>query len=687
MPKKFTNRLIHEKSPYLLQHAHNPVDWYSWGDEAFSAAKESDKPIFLSIGYATCHWCHVMEKESFTDPELAEYLNETFINVKIDREEHPEVDSLYMEFAQGMMAGTAGWPLNVVLTADLHPVFAATYLPPTNRQGIMGLRDLAKHFQEVWRDKEEREKLSQQAEKIVEVYRESQIEEKGVFPSQEVITEAADIFFKIADPIYGGLKGSPKFPLAYQLNFLLNFSKIKQDSRSFFLVEKSLDMMHRGGIFDHIGGGFSRYCVDDKWMIPHFEKMLYDNAIILESYLLGYLVEKKPLYKEVCTEIVNYILREMCSEEGGFYSAEDADSEGQEGLFYTWTPEEIRELLPQDDADLISLYYDITPIGNFEGRSVVNTPESIDQFCLKYGVELELFKDVLEESKKILFQEREKRIHPFKDDKVLTSWNGLMIHSLVQAGISLNKPLWIEKAILSAHFIINHLWNGEILLHRSREGDSSINGGLDDYAFFIKALISLFEVTGEKNYLEWAFSLSAILEDQFEMSNGGFHQTDGDDPYLIIRKAQYADGAEPSGNGIHCENLLRLHQITHNERWLKSAEGIFKAVNSQLGAYSPGYTFHIMNLLRFYDQKAPTFILAEGDDEHLEVILKAIYHQFIPHKSVIVIKQDSQLKEILPYLEEYSPLENQTTMYLCYQKSCKEPLNDVNKILETIAAC
>lgn len=681
--QKYTNRLINEKSPYLLQHAHNPVDWYPWGEEAFLAAKEQDKPIFLSIGYATCHWCHVMEHESFEDPEVAQILNETFINIKLDREEHPEIDSLYMEFAQGMMSGSVGWPLNVILSPNLHPIFASTYLPPTSRHGMMGVVDLAHHFKDVWKG-EEKEKLVQQAEKIVELYRENKDFEADDMPTKDSIRNTAEIFFKIVDPIYGGLKGAPKFPLAYQMNFLLRYSKLMNESRSLFVMEKTLEMMGKGGIYDHIGGGFSRYSVDEKWHIPHFEKMLYDNAIIAFAYLEAFLADQNPQDKKIVIETLNYILRTMTSAEGGFYSAEDADSDGVEGGFYLFTLDEVRRILPTEDFDLACLFYDITSTGNFHGKNVLNTKESVEEFCEKYHFDIEDLEEKLLEIRNVLFTEREKREHPFKDDKILTSWNGIMIFSLAEAGKSLGIKRYLDAARKGADFVLNTMWDGEKLLHRYRDKEAKIPGNLEDYAFIIKGLLSLYQAAGNLNDLKWAVHFAKILEASFRMPEGGFYQTDGTDPHVIVRKAQFADGAEPSGNSIHCENLLVLYQLTRDEHWLKEAESVFKVMNKHLGTYSPGFTYHVMNLLRYYDQQAPVFIISVGEDNQVEIILNKIYQRFLPHKAVIVHQGDKEIFEIMPYLSQYPPIENKTTLYLCTQNHCKVPANDIKKILDIV---
>lgn len=683
--KRYTNRLINEKSPYLLQHAHNPVDWYTWGEEAFEASKRQDKPIFLSVGYATCHWCHVMEKESFEDPEVAKLLNNTFINIKVDREELPEVDGLYMEFAQSMMAGSAGWPLNVILTPDLQPFFAATYLPPESRHGLMGLKDLVKRIRDVWSG-EEREQVMTQAEKIVDIFEESVHTKGDEMPEKEMVEDAADLLFKMADPIYGGMKGSPKFPIGYQSNFMLRYSATMDDGRAIFFVEKTLDMMHRGGIYDHLGGGFSRYSVDEQWLVPHFEKMLYDNALLAFSYLEAWQATKKPLYRQVCEEVLNYVLREMTHPEGGFYSAQDADSEGHEGLFYTWTYKEVENILGKEQSKLFCEFYDVTPDGNFEGRNILHARFALDDFASSHQYDPKDLALLFSEQRQLLWKARELRKRPFKDDKILSSWNGLMIFSMIEAGAAFQDPRYINAAVKALDFIKGHLWQENRLLRRWRDGEALYNAGLDEYAFIIKASLSLFESGQGTKWLQWALNLSKILKQEFKVKDGAFYQTDGSDPHLIMRKLQFSDGAEPSGVAVHTENLLRLFQLTGNEDFLFQAEDVLKAVKKYLDTYAPGYTYHIMNLNRYYDHKAPTLVVALNKEREYENVIKSlIYKNFIPHKAVVIKSiEDAELNVLADFVEKLTPIEGKTTLYLCYEGVCTKPLNHIEEIKEAI---
>lgn len=683
---QYTNRLINEKSPYLLQHAHNPVDWYPWGEEAFKSARDNDKPIFLSIGYATCHWCHVMERESFENLEVAQQLNETFINIKVDREELPEVDSLYMEFAQSMMSGAAGWPLNVILTPTLQPFFAATYLPPHSSHGLMGLVELIERIQEVWVG-DERERVELQALKIVEVFSDSVHVKGNELPEKEQVDESAELLFKMADPVYGGMRGVPKFPIGYQSNFMLRYSSTMKDSRAMFLVERTLEMMYRGGIYDHLGGGFSRYSTDEKWLVPHFEKMLYDNALLSIAYLETWQVTKRKLYRQVSEEILNYVLRDMTHPEGGFYSAEDADSEGHEGYFYTWLYDEVLEILGKNECKLFCEYFDITPEGNFEGRNILHIPVPIEEFVQKKGIEIADLQERLDMQKQILWNAREKRIHPLKDDKILSSWNGLMIFALAKAARAFNEERYIHAAERAALFIKKHLWRDGKLFRRWRDNETSFSGGLDEYAFLIKGLLGLFETTGNTDWLNWALQMTNILEENFKAENGAYYQTDGVDQNIILRKCQFSDGAEPSGNAVHCENLLKLYEMTLESKYLESAEDILKAAKKYIDNYPPGYSYHLMNLNRYYDKHATTLVIALNDkNQHQHEISNLIFSNFIPHKAVIWRKEnDSRLFALLPYTKEQIPIEGYTTLYLCHQGVCKKPLTDIAEIQGTLS--
>lgn len=680
----FTNRLINEKSPYLLQHAHNPVDWYPWGEEAFQKARSEDKPIFLSIGYATCHWCHVMEHESFGDPKIGKLLNDAFINIKVDREELPQVDSIYMELAQGLMASAGGWPLNIVLTPDLKPFFAVTYLPPDGQRGLLGLPQVVQQIQEIWHSKD-RDKLLEQADRIVEVFSRLTPTSGEVLPSELIIERSVEVLFEISDPVFGGLKGEPKFPMSYQIEFFLHYAKKRSDSRSLFLAELTLDQMARGGIYDHLGGGFSRYSVDDKWVTPHFEKMLYDNALLISAYAEGFRFTRNPRYREVAEEIISYLLEEMYLKEGGFYSAEDADSEGHEGRFYTWTPAEVKMTLTSPLAERICLYYGITPQGNFEGRSVMHIETPLEEIAGQLQIPPEELRANIQEGKKKLFEKRKERPRPFKDDKILSSWNGLMIHALARSGELFGKKEYFEAAIKVAEFIRAKLWQNGRLLRRYRDGDARFVAGLEEYVFLIKGLLSLFEAGMGSSYLLWAMEMAEILEKEFKVESGAYYQTDGRET-LLMRKCDLYDGAEPSGNGVHAENLIRLYQMTGNEDYLVSAEEILKAAKMLIDTYPPGTCYHLLALERYYDNQALTIVIALDEKKTMQQeILAEIAKQQMPHLAIIWKQvNDADLMRALPNIADKVPQEGRTTVYLCHGNRCNAPVSEPEKIMNAL---
>ncbi len=663
------NRLIKEKSPYLLQHALNPVDWYPWGVEAFEKAKTQDKPIFLSIGYATCHWCHVMARESFASAEIAERLNDVFICIKLDREELPEINSLYMEFAQALMASGTGWPLNIILTPDLKPFYAVTYLPPEPRQGMMGLKELINHIQQLW-ESDEKELLFDQANKLVDLFEKSVTTRGDEIPTELLIDEALEMLFETADPVYGGMKGAPKFPLGYQCQFFLNYAKTFNDSRPLYFVEKTLEMMHLGGIYDHVGGGFSRYSVDEKWLAPHFEKMLYDNAILGSAYLDAWKYTRKEKYKTICQEILEYVLRDMKHPEGGFYSAEDAETDGIEGAFYLWNKGEVKDILPSDQFEIFCDYFDVTDVGNFEGKNILHRTLSIDEFCEYRSLNSFETEGMLKNGLALLYEAREKRKHPFKDDKILVSWNALMIETFVRAGMAFGNATYLDAGESAAKFIKIHLWKEGKLLRRFREGAADYEGSLDDYASLIRALITLYEAGQDEEYLTWALEMTNHLEEEYKADEGAFYLT-GPKHSILMRRCELYDSAQPSGNAIHSENLLRLYQITHNREYRIQAEDILKVAKSFIEAYPQGAAYHLIALQRYLDKDATTYVISLDENNTYENELKKlVFSNFHPHIAISWKKNS----------EEYPCINGKTTIYPCKQGKCQAPITDYEQI-------
>lgn len=681
---QYTNRLIHEKSPYLLQHAHNPVDWYPWGEEAFEKAKKEDKPIFLSIGYATCHWCHVMEHETFQNPEIAHLMNESFVNIKVDREERPEVDNLYMEFAQALMSSAGGWPLNVILTPELKPFFAATYLPPVTRKGLIGMDQFVQQIYSLWQS-EERSILVDQAEKIVELFQKTTKNSGEDLPNEEDLQNAVQVLFDIVDPVFGGIKGEPKFPLGYQADFLLQYAKAHKDSRSLFYIDLTLQMMARGGIYDHLGGGFSRYTVDERWHIPHFEKMLYDNAILAKTYLEAYRFTKNPLFGDVCKRTLDYSLREMRGAQNGFYSAEDADSESQEGKFYVWSKEEIQKILGPKESEVFCRYYNVTEEGNFEGKNVLHISVPAAEFSQALGIKEEDLDELMSGLKIKLFEKRKERVKPFKDDKIITSWNGLMIDVLARAGLCFGEKTYLDAAVDAAKCMKTYLWVNGRLMRRFRDNEARFPGGLDDYAFMIRALLTLFETGLGLDHFQWALELVEILKQEYKSENGAFFQTK-EDQFLLLRKCEFYDGAEPSGNAIHCENLLRLYQMTQNENYLSQAEDILKAAKPYIQTFPPGACYHLIALQRYLDQNAPCVVIALNAQRTFENDLKnSLGNHFFPHGVVLwKFSDDSKFTQLFPFTADQKCIDGKTTLYICKGSSCTPPITDKEEMLKLI---
>ncbi|MGD0664370.1 MAG: thioredoxin domain-containing protein [Rhabdochlamydiaceae bacterium] len=678
MTDSFTNRLAKEKSPYLQQHAHNPIDWYPWGDEAFQKAKELDRPIFLSIGYSTCHWCHVMEREAFSDVEAAKFLNDNYVSIKVDREEHPEVDSLYMDFAQIIMGGGGGWPLNLILAPDLKPLLAATYLPVKPLRGLPSFLDFVTQVKQFW-DGPGRSELVHESDKLIEAFNQSTNATGEVLPTQQTLQEAIDIFFNMADPINGGLKGEPKFPLGFQAEFLLLWSKMKNDSRALYYVTLTLDTMHRGGIYDHLGGGFSRYAVDEEWTIPHFEKMLYDNAILARTYLQAWRATGNHLYKTIAREILDYMLRDLMHEQGGFYSGEDADTGGKEGSFYTWTTEEVKAVINDDDADLFCAFYDVTSLGNYEGSNVLHIDLPVEDFAKAAQIPLKDVEEGLAKAKKLLFEKRQTRPRPIRDEKILTSWNGLAVDTFALAGSILSEPKYTAAALKTVEFLKKELWKGNKLQHRWCGGESRFDGLLEDYAFLIKGLITLFEHRQGEEHLTWALQLAGILERDFKEIEGAFYQTNDNDK-LILRKCDFYDGAEPSGNSVHTENLLKLFAITGQNAYLQQAEDILKAAKPIMQQFAPAAFYHLTALYRYLDVNAPTVVIAEGSKGvKPEEIQKLLNERIIPHLITVWKKKDSKLGDPATF-----PMRDETTLYICRQNRCEPPLTKYEEIAKVI---
>lgn len=605
------NRLINEKSPYLLQHAYNPVDWFPWGEEAFDRARAEDKPVLLSIGYSTCHWCHVMAHESFEDQEVAEAINRDFIAIKVDKEERPDIDAVYMAVCQGL-TGSGGWPLTIIMTPDQKPFFAGTYFPKKRRYNIPGVLDLLDSLSEKW--EKDKGQIRETANQIVETLqkRHSQQKREDIKETNEntnMLDQAKDIIFKTKenfahhfDRAYGGFGTQPKFPSPHNLMFLLRYSKLEKDAQALNMVEKTLKQMYLGGIFDHIGFGFSRYSTDEKWLVPHFEKMLYDNALLAMTYLETYEVTGKVQYRVVAEKILEYILREMTSEEGGFYSAQDADSEGVEGKYYVFTQEEIIQLLGEEDGNAFNTYFDIRKKPNFEEGNIPNLITNAS-FSNEDGV----VPDKIESLCQKVYDYRIKRMELHKDDKLLTSWNSLMLVAFAKAYGALGDETYLKAAQRCEEFIVEKLTNSEHdrLYVRYRDGDSAGQGTLDDYAFYIWALAVLYEVTYNEAYLKKALSFTKIMEELFwDQQVGGFYLTAKDSEGLIYRPKETYDGAIPSGNSVAGYALVKLKKLTRLDEISKICEKQLVFLERSAKDYPSGYSFTMMALMMEYYEES-----------------------------------------------------------------------------------
>lgn len=690
------NKLVFEKSPYLLQHAYNPVDWYPWGEEAFERAKKEDKPIFLSIGYSTCHWCHVMEKESFEDPEIAGLMNDIFVSIKVDREERPDIDDVYMTVSQ-MMTGSGGWPLTIIMMPNKKPFFAGTYIPKDNRFGLIGMKELIPRIKELWEQR--RNEVENSAEQVTTAIKDASREKPGEELGEDILHRCYENLYEIFDNQNGGFGHGRKFPTPHNLTFLLRYWRRTGDGWALRMVEKTLRAMRLGGVYDHVGFGFHRYSVDNKWLVPHFEKMLYDQAMLVMAYTEAYQVTGKEEYAQTAQEILTYVLRDMTAPEGGFYSAEDADSEGEEGKFYLWTEEEIRQILSKEAADTIIKVYNIYREGNFEeeasrkktGKNIFHLKKSLDEISSDLKTTLEGIQEILENARQKLFLAREKRVHPHKDDKILTDWNGLMIAALAKAAQVFGKTEYLDAAVRSADFILKKMRDPEgRLYHRYRDGEAAIQGFLDDYAFFIYGLVELYEASFGVKYLQDAINLTeGMIEHFWDEENGGFYFTADDSENVLVRKKEIYDGAYPSGNSIAVLTLLRLGRMTAKPEYEGKADKIIRTFSRTVSRNPMGYT-QLMSALDFAIGPSYEVVIAgntQADDT--KAMLKALRERFIPNKVVLFIPSEVESPEITSladFTKYQESIQGRATSYVCQNYACKFPTTDIDKMLEFLNA-
>lgn len=705
------NRLINEKSPYLLQHAHNPVDWYPWGEEAFDKARKENKPILLSIGYSTCHWCHVMERESFESEEVAEVLSEHFVSIKVDREERPDVDNVYMTFVQAS-TGHGGWPLNVWLTPELKPFAGGTYFPPKDYAGRPGFKTVLRNIAQAW--EAEDDKIRAHGSEIVEKLRSaSQLENS----EGDLEPKWADRTWRRMRGTYdaheGGFGNSPKFPRPVTFYFLFRYAKWKgiesaegNDAldKAFFTLKKMAD----GGMYDQVGGGFHRYSVDERWHVPHFEKMLYDQGQLVHSYLEAYQLSRDPFHADVAEDALNYVIRDVTSSEGGFFSAEDADSypyEGAdhktEGAFYAWTAEEVKKIL--GDEDLFKLYsrrFDIReegnvdpnsdPHGELEKQNVLIVGASLDELSEEFNLSKRVVEEKLETARKLMYAAQIQRPRPHLDDKIITSWNALMISAFAKASLVLQKPEFVEPAKRAASFIKKNLYKDEMLLRSYREGPADIHGFSEDYAYLIDALVDLYEASGEIEWLQWAVELQAKQVQLFWDKEGyGFYDDDGTDPSILLRMKGDYDGATPSANSVALHNLNRLAQFSGNDDWYRLAGELLQSQRNQIENFGIGVPMLLAGMLEYQGKPAQLILAGDPHSDEVKALRAEMTQRFFPSR-LIIYADGSDAQEWLSgkqeFLKSVTQQNGQPTAYFCIDFTCQKPVTEVEELAKQLDA-
>ena len=676
------NHLANEQSPYLLQHADNPVDWYPWGKEAFKKARELDRPIFLSIGYSTCHWCHVMEHESFEDDSVAKLLNDSFISIKVDREELPEIDHVYMSVCQAMTGG-GGWPLTIVMTPAKEPFFSGTYFPKDKRGGRSGLFQILPMITDAWTSK--REDIMTSVGQVKNYLDQLNSKPAGNNFSTELINKAYDQFRNGFDEEYGGFFRAPKFPSPHNLIFLMRYHHSFDNKIALDMATKTLKQMRLGGIYDHIGFGFHRYSTDRHWLVPHFEKMLYDQAMIAMAYTEAYHITGEDIFAQTAREIFTYVLRDMTASEGGFFSAEDADSEGEEGKFYIWTEQEIKEVLGEDYGKEFNDIFSITTPGNYRDESSGKETRLNIPHLKNYNAN---GSNDFESAREKLFNIREKRIHPLKDDKILTDWNGLMIAALAKAAIVLDEPVYLDAAEKAAEFVLHSISKGERLLKRYRNGVAALDAHLDDYAFMAWGLLELYEATFATKYLSQALDLMNIMvEDFWDDKNGGFFLGSDQSEKLIVRSKTAYDGAIPSGNSVAVMNMVKLTRITGNTNWAELAEKTIRAFSEDVNRTPTGYTLMLTGFMFDTQNSKEIVIVGDSRNRNTTKFLHTIRASYAPHK-VLLFKDtsvsDNRLEQLANWTSTQNSINGKPTAYVCKNFACNQPTSDLQTALSFI---
>ncbi|HJU91514.1 MAG TPA: thioredoxin domain-containing protein, partial [Pyrinomonadaceae bacterium] len=675
-----TNQLIHETSPYLLQHADNPVEWYPWGEEAFEKARRENKPVLLSIGYSACHWCHVMAHESFENEDIAKLMNQLFVNIKVDREERPDLDQIYMNAVQ-MMTHHGGWPMTVFLTPDAVPFYGGTYFPPQDRYNMPGFPRVLISVSEAYRERQD-DIRETGASLINELRRLSERSGSDQPVEKELLDAAYTGIARSYDSINGGFGGAPKFPPAMTLEFLLRTHARTGNREALEMVKHTCKQMAHGGMYDQLGGGFHRYSTDAKWLVPHFEKMLYDNALLSRLYLHYFQVSEEPQARQTAEGILDYVLREMTHPSGGFYSTQDADSEGHEGKFFVWDIEEIRSTLGERDAELFSSYYDITPSGNFEGKNIPNVTRSLERVAEQNAVSVSELEKSLDESRRKLFELRETRIKPDRDEKILTAWNGLMMASFAEAGVILGRSDYTDAARRNAEFVLSNLREDGSLLRTWKDGIAKFNGYLEDYSFLIEGLVTLFETTGEFRWLEEAQALTErMIEEFWDNEGGGFFFTGKSHEDLIVRSKDYFDNATPSGNSVAAMALLRLAILTGKENYRNLAIAILRELGDSARRYPSGFGY-ALSAADFLLSTPKEIAIVGRHRQDIQPLLTEAWKRYLPNK---VVAPGFGVENI-PLLDNRSLLNERATAYVCEHYTCQKPVTEPSELAEKLAS-
>ncbi len=671
---KHTNRLSQETSPYLLQHAHNPVDWYAWGDEAFEKARGENKPVLLSIGYSACHWCHVMERESFENEDIAHLMNENFVNIKVDREERPDLDQIYMNAVQ-MMTGHGGWPMTVFLTPEGVPFYGGTYFPPEDRHHMPGFPRVLLGVSETYQKRPD--EVTKTAVSMLGELRRFGIAQESSEPfSLELLDVAQRGMARGYDAKYGGFGSAPKFPPAMTLEFLLRQYHRTGDEKALEMVEHTCRMMAWGGMYDQLGGGFHRYSTDARWLAPHFEKMLYDNALLSRLYLHVYQATGDEFYRNIAEETLDYVAREMKDERGGFYSTQDADSEGHEGKFFVWSPSEIEEILGAEDAALFNPYYDVSADGNFEGQNILNINATLEEAAKEAGVPVQTLQEALERGRQKLFDAREHRVKPARDEKVLTAWNGLMLASFAEASAILERKDYLSISEKNAEFVLSQLRSDGLLLRTYKDEQAKLNAYLEDYAFYADGLVALYQASGELRWLEEASALTERMIVEFwDEEEGGFFYTGESHEELIVRTKDFFDNATPAGNSVAAEVLLHLGVLTGNESYQRKAVTLFRLLTGYIKRY-PSAFGRALGALDFYlSTPKEIAIIGKKDAPETASLRREVWRRYLPNKVVAQSTgEDARAAEIVPLLKDRTTIENRATAYVCEHYTCQRPV-------------